>query len=378
MARSESLQRSPQMLAWTGMGPLWLRENAAGRDVLDRAVDMAREHGAIGELPLALSALALDSTASGSWTTARAEFDEVIRLARETEQPAMECAGLAGLCRVDARQGRADECSAHAAAALELAERFGLGGLRIWAGLGLAESAMGLGQYRDAIRGGERVLTWLDELRIRDPDLSPVPEIVLACVHLGMVAEAREASEEYANRARDKGQPWALARAARCEGLLADEVTFERHFVDALQHHELTPDAFERARTQLHYGERLRRVRRRTHARVQLRAAFATFERLGAPQWAERARMELLATGETARRRDPSTIDQLTAQEFQIALLLAAGATTREAAAKLFLSPKTIEYHLRSVYNKLDIRSRAALTEAFGNHGHTAATNWSK
>jgi DNA-binding CsgD family transcriptional regulator len=216
------------------------------------------------------------------------------------------------------------------------------------------------------------VRTWLDELGIRDPDLSPIPELVLAYLHAGRLADARDTSQEYARRANEKGQPWAIARAARCTGLLADETAFERHFVDALRFHDLTPDSFERARTLLHYGQRLRRVRRRIHARVQLRAAFATFERLGAAPWAERARVELLATGETARRRDAGTIDQLTPQEFQIAQLLAEGATTREAAAKQFLSPKTIEYHLRSVYSKLGIRSRSALTSALGDQVYSA------
>jgi DNA-binding CsgD family transcriptional regulator len=372
MERSDSLYRSPQMVAWTGMGPLWLRENAAGRDLLYRAVDMAREQGAMGELPLALSPLALDSASSDRWPAAYAQFSEVIDLARETGQPSLECMGLAGLCRLEARQGRTDDCTAHAAEALALADRFGLGVYRIWARLGLGELALGLGLPEDAIRHGEAVCTWLAELGIRDPDLSPIPELVLAYVQVGRLADARDASQEYARHALEKGQPWALARAARCTGLLADETAFERHFVDALRFHDLTPDSFESARTQLHYGERLRRVRRRIHARVQLRAAFATFERLGAAPWADRARVELLATGETARRRDASTIDQLTPQEFQIAQLLAEGATTREAAAKLFLSPKTIEYHLRSVYSKLGIRSRSALTSALGDQVHSA------
>jgi DNA-binding CsgD family transcriptional regulator len=128
--------------------------------------------------------------------------------------------------------------------------------------------------------------------------------------------------------------------------------------------HEQTPDAFETARTRLAYGERLRRARNRVRAREQLRGALACFERLGAAPWAERARTELAATGETVRRRDPSTVDALTPQELQIALLLASGRTTREAAAALFLSPKTIEYHLRHVYLKLEIHSRDALAEA--------------
>src|SRR4029077_8134042 len=108
-----------------------------------------------------------------------------------------------------------------------------------------------------------------------------------------------------------------------------------------------------------------RRIRRRGDARIHLRAAFEAFDELGAETWAERARKELQATGETARKRDASTLDQLTPRELQIALDLASGMTTREAAARLYLSPRTVEFHLRSVYRKLGIASRAQLTETF-------------
>jgi len=158
--------------------------------------------------------------------------------------------------------------------------------------------------------------------------------------------------------AEAKAQPWSLARAFRSRGLVAGHAEqFER----ALLLHAHTPDEFETARTRLAYGQRLRRARNRVLARDQLRAAVETFERLDAQPWAEQARTELAATGETVRRRDPSTVDELTPQELQIALLLAGGKTTREAAASLFLSPKTIEYHLRHVYQKLDIHSREEL-----------------
>ena len=113
------------------------------------------------------------------------------------------------------------------------------------------------------------------------------------------------------------------------------------------------------------YGEFLRRARRRTEARVQLRAAFEGFQRLGAAPWADRAAAELRATGETARKRDATTIDQLTPQELQIARLVAEGGRNREIAGQLFLSPKTVEYHLRKVFQKLDVTSRTELAKLF-------------
>ena len=138
-------------------------------------------------------------------------------------------------------------------------------------------------------------------------------------------------------------------------------------FEQALTAHNQTPDRFESARTQLAYGARLRRARQRIRARELLRAAVETFDGLGAQPWAALARAELAATGEKARARNVTTRNDLTPQELQIAVLLSAGRTTREAAAALFLSPKTIEYHLRNVYRKLDCSNReelsAALTE---------------
>jgi DNA-binding CsgD family transcriptional regulator len=192
--------------------------------------------------------------------------------------------------------------------------------------------------------------------------MSPEPELVDAYLRLGRAADAGAAAERYAERAYAKGQPWAIARAERCRGLVGAD--FEPHFEAALHAHAQTPDTFETARTQLAYGARLRRERQRVRAREQLRAALESFDRLGPSPWAETAGAELAATGETARRREPSTLGDLTPQELQIALLLAEGRTTREAAAALFLSPKTIEYHLRSVYRKLAINSREALAQA--------------
>jgi DNA-binding CsgD family transcriptional regulator len=180
-------------------------------------------------------------------------------------------------------------------------------------------------------------------------------------MRLGRIEQAQEITNELTAAANAKAQPWSLARAARCRGLVAPDAEITVHFERALRHHEQTLDAFEKARTQLAYAERLRRARNRVLARKQLRDAIEVFERMDARPWADRAGAEMAATGENVRRRDPSTVDELTPQELQIGLLLASGKTTRETAAALFLSPKTIEYHLRHVYQKLDIHSREEL-----------------
>ena len=141
----------------------------------------------------------------------------------------------------------------------------------------------------------------------------------------------------------------------------ADGDETARHFEDAL--HLLTaPMPFWRARIELSYGEHLRRSRQRSRARSHLRAALETFEGLGIIPWAERARSELRASGETARKRSVDAIDRLTPQELQIADLASQGASNPDIAAQLFLSRRTVEYHLRKVYVKLGISSRAELT----------------
>lgn len=152
---------------------------------------------------------------------------------------------------------------------------------------------------------------------------------------------------------------------ARCRAMLAEEPDeAERLFADALRRHAVDTPPFERARTELAFGERLRRDRRRVDARTHLRNALGAFEGLGTPLWAERARTELRATGERARRRDDSTRDDLTPQELRIAQLVARGTTNREVAAQLFVSPKTVEYHLHKVYGKLGVSSRVELAGA--------------
>jgi len=201
----------------------------------------------------------------------------------------------------------------------------------------------------------------LVDLGITDADLSPAAELVDAYARLGRDDDARQAAGRLMAVARAKGQPWSLARALRSQGMLAAGSGFPALFEQALSQHEQTPDAFETARTRLAYGERLRRARDRILAREQLRAAADAFDDLDSRPWADRARAELAATGETLRRRDSSTLEELTPQELQIALLLTAGKTTRETAAALFLSPKTVEYHLRHVYQKLGIHSRDEL-----------------
>ncbi|MGB2876077.1 MAG: LuxR C-terminal-related transcriptional regulator [Gaiellaceae bacterium] len=159
----------------------------------------------------------------------------------------------------------------------------------------------------------------------------------------------------------------------RSQGLVAADGEFEHHFSDALSRHEEAENVFEQGRTRLCFGERLRRAGQRRNAREHLRAALTAFEQLGAAPWARRARFELRASGETLRRRDSGggAAEQLTPQDLQIALQVAEGKTNREVGAALFLSPKTIEFHLGRVYRKLGIRSRTQLIRRSANQAPT-------
>lgn len=361
---SDVLSGEPRSLSAAALAPLWLREARTGESLAERAIEAARSQGAVGALPFALTLAAREAATTDRWAVGRTLYAEAIGLARETDQAMPLCGALAGLASLDARQGQQDACRADAQEALALSAKHGLGLFRLWALDALAELDLGTGRLEEAVRCLRQKQQALDELELTDPDLSPVPELVEAAVRAGSVDPTPELTDAFGRAAEAKGQPWALARLARTSGLLADADAFEHHFSAALDLHAATPDRFETARTELCYGERLRRAGQRVRAREQLRTAHEAFDELGATPWADRAGAELQASGERARKRDPSTLDDLTPQELQIGLLLTSGHTTRQAAAKLFLSPKTVEYHLRNAYRKLGIHSRDELAQA--------------
>jgi len=350
-----------RLLAWAVMCALWVRNAATGRAIIDQAVLTARQQVAIGTLPYLLHHLARHQATSDQWSSATGNYHEAIRLARETNQRTDLAAGLAGLAWLEARQGKSD-CPVHASEARELSNELGTGIYDLWAIAALADFELGFGRTASALDYLLECERTSHSLGIEDADLSPAPELIEVYLRLGRKDAAIETAQEFYRQAAFKGQPWALARAARSRGMLAPDDQFESHFVAALDFHAQTPDAFEAARTRLIFGARLRRARQRVRSREELRIAIELFDRLGAMPWVDQASAELAATGETARRRNVTTIDQLTPQELQIALLLSSGNTTREAASALFLSPKTVEYHLRHVYQKLAIHSRAELT----------------
>jgi DNA-binding CsgD family transcriptional regulator len=191
-----------------------------------------------------------------------------------------------------------------------------------------------------------------------------LPELVEAAARCGRTEVATEAVERFAERARAAGTDLALGVEARVRALVSEGALAEEHHREAISRLGRCRIALELARAHLLYGEWLRRERRRTDAREQLRTAHEMFASMGAEAFEDRARRELLATGETVRARTPDTRDQLTAQEAQVAQLAHDGLTNPEIGARLFISPRTVQYHLRKVFAKLDISSRGELHSA--------------
>ena len=176
--------------------------------------------------------------------------------------------------------------------------------------------------------------------------------------------DAKPTLDAFERLATRTGRPWALATAARYRAVVSAPADVDDNFTAAERLLENVPSPFERGRTQLCWGERLRRDGRRLDARRHLAEALERFDELGAAPWAERAERELRSSGARARRREPGPSTALTATESQIADHVSQGKTNKEVAASLFLSPKTVEFHLGHIYRKLGIRSRTQLALA--------------
>jgi DNA-binding CsgD family transcriptional regulator len=291
---------------------------------------------------------------------------ESVDLAVVTGQEAILPFGLQALAHVEAVLGHDGACRDHANAALAAAGRSGLGSIEVYASAALGLLELGRGRPNEAIAPLETAAR-----RVRADGASQAPvqwagDLIEAYAHSGRVSEAQRLVDELAAESARTGQRWAAACLARPRGMLAAEGEFERCFEEALAIHEQDPSRFEVARTELCLGQRRRRARRRADARKALRSALASFEALGAAPWAEQARGELRATGEAPTPASEGSLRDLTPQELQVALIVAKGATNNETAAALFLSPKTVEFHLHNTYRKLAVRSRAELVRMVG------------
>ncbi|GAB3005606.1 helix-turn-helix transcriptional regulator [Saccharothrix stipae] len=309
----------------------------------------SRAQGALGVLPRALAYRARGLLHLGRHRDARATAEDGLRIATDIGQ-AFSVGFLASvLADLAAITGDADRCeelvatltgdqvkSVRAACALALLD----------IGLGRYEAV--LDRLADVAAGAHRLYA-----------IASLPDLVEAAARLGRHGFAEDAATWYDEWASSTGQPWARAVAARCRALLTDD---EQWFTTAVELHRANETRpFERARTELLYGEWLRRGRRKADARTHLRSALESFERLDATPWAARARTELRATGESRAVPGPDPLSALTPQELQVVRLAATGLSNRDIGAQLFLSPRTVGYHLYKAYPKLGVASRVEL-----------------
>lgn len=361
------LQMNPEVLGMAGHSSIWIERWDRAQLVLDRLLDAARRASAVGLLIYPLSARSHLSFRRGRWQAAYADAGESVELARVTGQIGLLAHSLTALARVESAFGRSAETQRLGREALDLCRQLGSDAIRVYALSALAFDDLVHGRIESVIEYLDEATDVADRLDMGEPSLVQwAPDHVEALARAGEAERAAQALARFAAQADAVTTAWPKAAAARCRGLLAGPSEFAAEFEEAIRLHEGDGQPFELARTQLAYAERLRRVKQRADARPHLQAALSTFERLGAKPWVARAQAEMQATGgPTGPRAEAPGADELTRSELKIALLVAQGMTNREVAASLFLSPKTVEHHLSSIYRKLDVRSRTQLARLY-------------
>jgi DNA-binding CsgD family transcriptional regulator len=330
-----------------------LFDDDAWYDLATRGVQLAREHGALGVLPLALNNLAMLRCLEGDLDGAAALLDEAEDIATVTGTDPL----VVGRLSLAGFRGIESEAVAVFDATEQAATARSEGVLLTYAEHARAVLYNGLGRYEAAV-GPAQSASGRDELLV---SVWSLPELVEAATRSGQPDVAHAAFDRLAERTRAAGTELALGIEARSSALLSDDVIAERLYRESIDRLGRSRLALELARAHLLYGEWLRRDRRQIDAREQLRHALDMFTAIGAQAFAVRAGRELLATGETARKPTAETRDELTAQEMQIAQLARDGLSNREIGARLFISPRTAEYHLRKVFVKLEITRREHL-----------------
>jgi DNA-binding CsgD family transcriptional regulator len=338
------------------LSTLLLWDDEAWERLAEEHLRLVRKTGALGELPDALGHRGQMHLFSGQLAAAASLQDTLQEATELTGNPIAPYLGVSVL----AMRGReADARRLIDRARSELIARGEGAGLEF---MDWAESVLynGLGRYDEALAAALRVLDHAELVPVN----WAIPELIEAAVRVGTPELAFEADRRLADRTRASGTDWALGIAARAHALLLDEGPAESKYREAIERLGNTRMAVDLARTHLLYGEWLRRQQRRVDARKELRTAYEMFSEFGMEAFADRARVELLATGEHARKRTNETRDDLTPQEAEIARLARDGLSNSEIGARLFISKHTVEYHLTKVYAKLGITSRIKLAEA--------------
>lgn len=342
------------LMTWAGRAAFYLGDDEAAHQLDSKAVARARAVGAIGDMLPPLQRLALSELLRGQWATATANAVEALSLARETGQHGLSSLPLCWLALLAAYRGDTTELRSHLDAAGAVLPRHPM--------VVASESLLWARAVSEAAAGDvNEAMDHLDRVTSQTVSRMCSLDRIEIAVQAGQTRAARAWLGDLSGFASLTGAPWALARAAHCRALLAGPDEADAHFAESLRQHDAGRRPFERARTELAYGEFLRRGGRRVDARAHLRRALTTFDDLGALPWSERARQELRASGESIRRRGASALPTLTSQELQVAKLVTRGLSNREVAAQLFISPRTVDFHLRNVFTKLGVSSRGQL-----------------
>jgi DNA-binding CsgD family transcriptional regulator len=322
-----------------------------------RHVEMARDAGALSELPLALTSRIFVHLFAGELPAA-ASLVEYARAVKEATGSNLAPFGALGLAAVQGSTGAAGE-PIEASMREVVARGEGIGvTVTQWA---TALLCNGLGGFHDALVAAQQAGEYPQEPAVANWGLT---ELIEAAARSGRTELAADAIDRLSTMTSASGTDWALGVEARSRALLSEGEAAERLYREAIERLGRTRVRLELGRAHLLYGEWLRRAARRRDARAHLRTAHEMLAAMGAEAFAERARRELLVTGETVRTRSVETRDELTAQETQVARLASDGRTNAEIGAQLFISPRTVEWHLRNVFAKLDIRSRRELAIA--------------
>ena len=344
-------------IAWIAAPELF--DDRIWQSLTSRWAMAARMHGTVIALPIGLGRMPHFDVVVGRFAAAERMVAEARDLAAATESAARP--GGLGTVELSALAWRGREEDARIAAATLIPELTNLSrgiGIRM-VHLAMTVLELGLGNYREALRAARKACA--DDQLIH---LNAAPEVIEAAVRCGELDVARAALDRLRVRAEASGADWGLGLMLRSQALLAEREEAEDLYRAAIEHLSRTLVLPQLGRTHLLYGEWLRRQRRRRDARVELRAAFELLGDLGVDAFAERARAELLATGEHARKRTVETRDQLTPQEEQIARLASEGASNMDIATQLFISVPTVVYHLQKAFRKLDITRRTSLARA--------------
>jgi DNA-binding CsgD family transcriptional regulator len=374
---SEMLLASPTvesipLAAYAGGGLTWLEEFSLAADLLDTVIGFARNAQLLAPLAIPLAERCDLNFRTGSWLSALADGLEGISLASDTAQVLDLGYALVFTAKVEAAMGREQDARRHLERALDVCDEYGQESLllHILEGQGFVE--LSSGTATDALEPLRAAAETMARKGLRSHSREMlVPDLIEAAVRSDQPAIARAALDEHLVPSLAETRCWWLwAVTDRCRGMVCDDGEIDRWFSAALASHAHVPMPFERARTQLCYGERLRRAERPSDASRELTAAHEGFARLGAEPWMRRASSELAACGYESPELATSGLGSLTPQEFQVALAVAEGASDREAARALFLSPRTVESLLAKVYVKLGITSREELAaRLFGAEG---------